>query len=289
VPALAAALAAGGCSREADDLEGITADATVPTLWLRQSVLALTLEADAIGPPEPLEGATVCLRKDDAVLHCTESAADGYFTLDGLAKYSMYVITVRHDGYLPVAEPFIATNIDVDVVEERLTRHVLMLPFGAEAVVGPPGLSLDPERGAIAAFAVDWINSGFAPLAGVTIEVDGPEAAAYFGDGMRHVAGATATVGGYLGASPAASPAAGAPAGAVIWNVEPGLREVSFVHDAQTCQLLGRTAVGCRDSVTGIGCPGRNFFGYPTDRGNTVRVPVLPGFMTRHAGAICLP
>jgi hypothetical protein len=202
VPLLVAALGAAGCAHEVDEVEAFPkGDPRAPTLSLRQRILGFTLEGDAIGPPKPLGGVRVCLRQDDATGRpetwphrgCTESTPDGYFRLDGLAKYSRYVITAEHDGYLPVAEPYITTDESPNVTDTLLHKQLLMLPSGAEAIVGPPDLSLDPERGSIAAFAIGGRELLFGPVDGVTIEVKG-KAASYFGAGMRYAEGATGTI-----------------------------------------------------------------------------------------------
>jgi hypothetical protein len=271
-------------------------------------VLGFTLSAGVVGPPEPLPGASVCIDDGSAPsaiqaapsgrIGCTESDQEGFFRFDGLPKYSFFAIAAKHDGYIPVLEPFITTNIEeVDIVDTLISRQLVMLPVGAESIVGPADLVLDPERGSIAAFAVMGQTRGYEPASEVRIE-SAAGSASYFGDplhiaadagalcsptatdAMQYLPGATATSGGC---------AAGSAAGAVFWNVSAGFHDVSFQHPTAQCQLLGRNAWSCVDKVTGFGCPGRNFYGYPTESGNTVRVPVRAGFMTRYAAAVCPP
>jgi hypothetical protein len=285
---------APACSDEAGDGSHPSTDAAnQSTVYLRQRALGFTFASGEIGPPEPLAGARVCIGIEDAPpSQCTESDGEGFFRFDELPKYALLIVTVERDGYLPVLEPVITTDIDADVTDIFLYKQVVLLPLGAESVVGPPGLTVDPERGAVAAFALAGPDLLFAPASGVSVEM-AAAAPSYFGghdspdggvmssgEGMRFLAGATETPGGH---------AAGLPTGVIFWNVSPGSHEVTFSSPVSACQLLGRTATACVPEFagTGLGCPARNFYGYPTERGDTVRVPVRAGFMTRYAAALC--
>jgi hypothetical protein len=294
VCALAALGAAAGCSDEAPSVPpGFTDEPGPSVVFLRQRVLGFTLSAGVVGPPELLPGARVCIDDASGRIGCTESDQEGFFRFDGLPKYSLLAVTAEHDGYISVLEPFITTKLDVDLQDTLLYKQLVMLPVGAESIVGPADLVLDSECGSIAAFAI--LGGTVETASEVRIETDAGSAS-HFGDplrvvdagagacntaatdDMRYLPGANATSGGC---------AAGLPAGAVFWNVSADFHDVTFQHPTTQCQLLGRTSSICLDPVTGFACPGRNLYGYPTDSGNTVRVPVRAGFMTRYAAATC--
>jgi hypothetical protein len=202
----------------------------------------------------PLPGVQVCVYQN-TTLPCVTTAADGTFMMMGLPVRSDLVLSFAKSGYSSILQPIETASTDMD---GRGNPIIMNRP---DPTFLPPGLTADPTKGDISAFAVTAGGDGgsFTGVGGTTITLSpmsgsGP----YFVNQQGTI-------------DPSAKSFESSQA--YYFNVDPGTYVLTYANSGYDCEPISFPF---------------GLFGFPvTSPAHSLKLIVAAGYTTGIVGALC--